>query len=276
VSSTTAGRSTSRRARLATAAAFVGVLVAIGGIWAIVLPSGGGGPLAAAAGVPAAEGFTQTQVTAGAELYAAGCATCHGSAGQGGTAGQAPSLVGVGAAAVDFQVSSGRMPLKQPGAEAPRHPVQYSEDEIQALDAYVASLGAGPAIPAVDPASGDIASGGSLFRANCANCHNFFGQGAPLSSGKYAPVITNQEITDTQIAEAIRTGPESMPVFSSSELTPHDINSIIRYIQFLRNPHDPGGNGLGHLGPVPEGLVIWLLGIGALAGVCLWIGGRVR
>jgi ubiquinol-cytochrome c reductase cytochrome c subunit len=264
-----------RRSRLVTGGAFVLVLMAIGTVWSFVAPRGGGGPLARAdSGTqPDPNNFTAGEVKQGAVVFAAGCASCHGSAGQGGVQAQAPSLIGVGAAAVDFQVSTGRMPLKQPGPQAQNHPIQYTPEEIRELDAYVASLGAGPAIPITDVASGDLAQGGALFRANCANCHNFFGQGGALSSGKQAPAVTHA--TDTQVAEAVRIGPESMPVFAPTQLSPNDVNSIIRYVHFLQNPKDPGGSGLGHLGPVPEGLVIWILGIGGLAGVCLWIGDRV-
>lgn len=260
-----------RRSRLVSSAAFVLALVTLGALWNLVFPTGGA---RAANGNPDPNSFTAAQVKDGAQLFAEGCASCHGSAGQGGLQGQAPSLIGVGAAAADFQLTTGRMPLKGPAAQAPQKPVQYSPDQVLALDAYIASLGAGPEIPSVDPASGDIAVGGQLFRANCANCHNFAGQGNVLSGGKYAPNLTHA--TDLQVAEAIRTGPESMPKFATTQLSQTDVNSMIKYIQFLRAPQDPGGHGLGHLGPVSEGLVIFLVGIAGLALVCLWIGERAK
>jgi ubiquinol-cytochrome c reductase cytochrome c subunit len=260
-----------RRSRLVSSAAFVLALVTLGAGWNLVFPAAGA---RAENGNPDPNSFTAAQVKAGAQLFAEGCASCHGSAGQGGTQAQAPSLVGVGAAAADFQLTTGRMPLKAPAAQAPNHPIQYSPEQIQDLDAYVASLGAGPQIPTIDPASGDLAVGGQLFRANCANCHNFAGQGNVLSAGKYAPAVT--PATDLQVAEAVRTGPESMPKFATTQLSQADVNSIIKYVQFLRSPKDPGGHGLGHLGPVPEGLVIFLVGIAGLAIVCLWIGERAK
>lgn len=260
-----------RRTRLVSAAAFVFALVALGAVFNLFFPAGGA---RAAAGNPDPNDFTADQVKQGAQLFAEGCASCHGSAGQGGTQAQAPSLIGVGAAAADFQLSTGRMPLKAPAAQAPEKPAQYTPSQILALDAYVASLGAGPQIPTVDAASGDVAVGGQLFRANCANCHNFAGEGNVLSQGKYAPNILGA--SDTQVGEAIRTGPESMPKFATTQLSQTDINSIVKYIQFLRTPSDPGGHGLGHLGPVPEGLIIFLVGIAGLAIVCLWIGERAK
>ena len=160
--------------------------------------------------------FTAEDVAAGSSLFTRSCASCHGSAGQGGT--NAPSLVGTGAAATDFQVSSGRMPLAQPGPEAERHDQEFSPEQIHQLDAYAASLGAGPEIPVVNPDLGNIAEGGSYFRAHCAQCHNFAGQGGALSAGKFAPRLT--AATNTQIVEAMRTGPESMPVFSSQQISP--------------------------------------------------------
>ncbi|HVU72137.1 MAG TPA: c-type cytochrome [Mycobacteriales bacterium] len=261
-----------RRSRLVSSAAFVLALVTLGALWNLVFPSGGSAR--AATGNPDPNNFTADQVSEGAKLFAEGCASCHGSAGQGGTQAQAPPLIGVGAAAADFQLTTGRMPLKAPAAQAPVKPVQYSPEQILALDAYVASLGAGPQIPSVDGASGDIAVGGQLFRANCANCHNFAGQGNVLSNGKYAPAVT--PATDLQVAEAVRTGPESMPKFAPTQLSQNDVNSIVRYIEFLRAPKDPGGHGLGHLGPVPEGLVCFLVGIAGLAIICLWIGERAK
>jgi len=260
-----------RRARLATTATLLGLLVAVGGVWSVVVPRAGGSA-AAAAPTNGANSFSAEDVAKGAQLYSIGCASCHGAAGQGGVQEQGPSLTGVGAASVDFQVGTGRMPLKQPGAQAARAQQQYTAAEIHQLTGYVVSLGPGPEIPDVNIADGDLAYGATLFRANCASCHNFAGQGNSLSSGKYAPVI--YPATNQQLGDAIRSGPESMPVFSTNQLNAHDINSIARYVTMLRTPHDPGGDNLGRLGPVPEGLVIWIVGIGALVGVALWIGDR--
>lgn len=253
-----------RLRRLAPGMALFVTLCAIAAIWSVLAPRAS----SAEGGDPNA--FTAQDVTLGAELFTKGCSSCHGAAGQGGS--QAPSLVGVGAAAVDFQVGTGRMPLKNPGPQAERHDQQYTAREIKALDAYVASLGPGPEIPLVDAAKGDIGRGGELFRANCAQCHNPIGEGGALSAGKYAPAI--YPATNTQVGEAIRHGPESMPVFAPTQLSPQQVNDIVRYIEFLRRPNDPGGHGLGHLGAVPEGLVIWLVGIIGVLGACLWIGSR--
>lgn len=253
-----------RLRRLAPGLALFLTLAAIGTIWSVLAPRA----QSADSGDPNA--FTSAEVALGAELFTKGCASCHGAAGQGGT--QAPSLIGVGAAAADFQISTGRMPLKQPGPQAARHDQQYTTPEIRALVAYVASIAPGPEIPAVDASQGDIGRGGELFRANCAQCHNPSGAGGALSSGKYAPVI--YPATNVQVAEAIRTGPESMPVFAPTQLDTQDVNDIVRYVEFLRKPNNPGGHGLGRLGAVPEGMVIWLVGIVGVLGACLWIGSR--
>lgn len=250
--------------RLAPGAALFVTLCAVGTVWSLAAPR-----------AQSAEGadpnaFTAAEVARGAGLFTQGCSSCHGAAGQGGS--QAPSLIGVGAAAVDFQVGTGRMPLKQPGPQAERHDQQYAPAEIRALDAYVASLGPGPAIPLVDAAQGDLGRGGELFRANCQQCHNPVGAGGALTSGKYAPVI--YPATDTQVGEAIRHGPEQMPVFAPTQLSEQQVNDIVRYVQFLRAPNDPGGSGLGHTGAVPEGMVIWLVGLVGVLGACLWIGSR--
>jgi ubiquinol-cytochrome c reductase cytochrome c subunit len=166
------------------------------------------------------------------------------------------------------------MPLAAQGAQAQRKQTAYQPEQIQALAAYVASLAPGPAIPVVDLSDGDLQLGGRLFRTNCAQCHNSAGAGGALSHGKFAPALT--AATPTQIAEAMRTGPESMPVFGGGQFDDHEVNSIVKYVDFLQhNPQkDLGGAAIGHLGPVPEGLVIWLVGIGGLLVAAMWIGAR--
>jgi len=213
-------------------------------------------------------------VNAGRALFIQGCAACHGLNGQGSD--QGPSLIGAGAAAVDFQVGTGRMPLKIHGPEAPRHPVQYTEKQIEAMAAYVASFGPGPAIPSDSLISQytntDVAVGGALFRTNCAQCHNFSGSGGALTYGKYAPSLS--DATPKQIYEAMLTGPENMPVFGDQEITPQQKLAIINYIRTLKTETDPGGVSLGRIGPVSEGLVAWVVGIGLLVLTVIWIGSR--
>ena len=89
--------------------------------------------------------YSASDVEEGGKLFAANCATCHGMGASGSQAG--PSLVGVGAAAVDFQVGTGRMPMQMNGPQAYKKPAQFNEEQTKQLAAYVASLGPGPAIP---------------------------------------------------------------------------------------------------------------------------------
>ena len=116
-----------------------------------------------------------------------------------------------------------------------------------------------------------MAAGGELFRVNCASCHQFAAEGGALSSGKSAPRI---DATDRQIYGAMLSGPQNMPVFGDNQLTPQDKADIIAYIQNLRSDQDPGGWGIGRLGPVPEALVIFLVGLVALIFATLWIAGK--
>lgn len=214
-------------------------------------------------------------VEEGRELFAVGCSSCHGLNGEGSPNG--PSLIGVGAAAVDFMVGTGRMPLAQHAAQGPEKPPAYEQPEIDQLAAYVASLGPGPAIPGeelLDVDDADLAEGGELFRTNCASCHNFAGQGGALTDGKYAPPITDAE--PRYMYEAMLTGPGSMPIFPDSTLTVEDKQAIIKYTQALENEPNAGGAGIGRIGPVSEGLWSWLLGMGALLGVSVWIGAKSR
>lgn len=197
-------------------------------------------------------------------------------AAEGGT--DAPSLIGVGGAAVDFQVSTGRMPLQQAGAQAERKPVRYTSDQIAELAAYVASLGPGPSVPGAQdytPTSGaDMGLGGNLFRTNCSSCHNFVGAGGALADGKFAPSLV--DATDKQIYEAMLTGPGTMPLFSDKQLTTQEKQDIIAYVQGMKAEPDPGGANLGRSGAVAEGLVAFLAGIGVLGGVAMWIGARAK
>ena len=209
-------------------------------------------------------------VTKGRELYLQGCSTCHGLGLQGGAGG--PSLIGVGESSVIFQVESGRMPLKYGAAEAPRKKVKYTTEQIDQLAAFIGSHGGGPSLPEGNLSDGDLQEGGELFRTNCASCHNFAGKGGALSYGQYAPDLT--EASDRVIYGAMQSGPENMPRFSDNQLTPEEKKAITRYVQFVTKSPQPGGAALGRYGPVPEGLVIWLVGITALVGVTLWIGAR--
>lgn len=206
-------------------------------------------------------------VEKGRELYLTSCASCHGVDGRGTE--QGPKLTGVGAAAADFQLTTGRMPLTDPSVQAVRKPPAFDRDQIDALVAYVASLGPGPPIPKVDPSKGDLAEGGTLYRLNCAACHSSTGVGGALSYGRDAPTL--HDATAVQIAEAMRTGPGQMPVFGPDTFDDKQVNSIVRYVRYLRDPEDPGGFSLGRIGPIPEGLVALVVGLAALMAIARWI-----
>jgi len=213
------------------------------------------------------------QIDEGRELFLENCSSCHGLRSEGTSDG--PTLIGVGAAAVDFQVGTGRMPLAAPGVQAKQGPVQFTAEEIAALAAYIASLSPGPAIPTEEQLAyedANLGEGGELFRTNCATCHNFAGQGGALTQGKYAPSL--EGVDPKRIYEAMLTGPEAMPEFADTTLTPEAKQAIIKYLKTIEAQPDPGGVGLGRIGPVSEGLAAWLIGIGALIAVAVWIGAR--
>jgi ubiquinol-cytochrome c reductase cytochrome c subunit len=204
-------------------------------------------------------------------LYLKDCGICHGSDGRGTK--QGPTLVGVGAAAVDYQVSTGRMPLPSPGAESVRRPPKYRPATIRELVAYVQSItgGGGPPIPDVHPRAGSIARGGELFRHQCAACHSWSGEGGALTD-REAP--KTQAATATQIAEAVRTGPGNMPRFGEAAIADDQLNSLVAYTLYLDNPRDRGGEPLWHVGPLAEGAAAGILGLGVLILACRWIGTR--
>jgi ubiquinol-cytochrome c reductase cytochrome c subunit len=196
-------------------------------------------------------------------LYQQSCASCHGQRGEGTERG--PSLIGVGAASADFYLSTGRMPLTKEESNPDRAKPAFGRSDIDALVAYVASLGAGPSIPAVDPAAGRLAEGERLFQENCAACHSATGTGGALTSGQVAPSLA--QATPVQVAEAVRVGPGAMPKFASQALNDPQVDSIAAYVGRLRHGGNRGGWDLGRIGPVTEGLVAWVLGLGLL----LWV-----
>jgi ubiquinol-cytochrome c reductase cytochrome c subunit len=258
----TRGRKPWRR-RVASGMALLVALGAVGGIYTVLAGSSGAND----------SGTNQHDIDAGRQLFDTTCITCHGANLQG-VPGRGPSLIGVGSAAVYFQVSTGRMPASAQGGSMPRKTSKFDEQQIDQLGAFVESLGGGPQVPTGDLRVPDsqLATGGELFRLNCASCHGSTGKGAPLSAGKSAPGLRNA--SDQQIYTAMLTGPGNMPVFSDNQLTPNEKKEILSYIQTLKASKDPGGNGLDRIGPVSEGLVIWILGIGALMIVILWIGAK--
>ena len=232
------------------------------------LTSRGGTEASAAAGA-------QQDITAGKELFQANCSSCHGLEAQGTS--QGPSLIGAGAAAVYFQMSTGRMPAKEVGAQNNRKPVTFTPRQIDDIAGYVASLGGGPEIPTaeqVDPRKGDTGVGSQLFSANCAQCHGFAGAGGALTYGKNAPAMS--QATPTQIYPAMLTGPEAMPVFADGAISPQAKRDIIAYITQTRVEPNPGGFSLGRTGPVTEGLVIFLGGLGFLVLISMWITAKRR
>jgi ubiquinol-cytochrome c reductase cytochrome c subunit len=226
-------------------------------------------PKSAQAQAPAAD-----DVASGRQLFLANCATCHGLNAQGTQAG--PTLVGVGAASVDFQVGTGRMPLAGPGVQAQRQDeIKFNDEQIAALAAYVASLAPGPAIPSEEDLNTDganVALGGELFRVNCAMCHNFAGSGGALTRGKYAPTLKGVEGID--VYEAMLTGPQSMPVFNDQNITPENKKNIIAFIDETYNQGNQGGMNLGNLGPVSEGMFIWIFGLGIMVAIAVWLGSK--
>lgn len=252
-------RKAGRRSPIASVALIVIGLMATGGAYALFTTS-----------AVASTSSEDTQLTAeGGKLFAANCATCHGMNLQGTKAG--PSLIGVGAASVDFQVSTGRMPAAASGPQAQEKPVQFTTAQIVALYTYVASFAPGPGIPAAEylKGDGDAEKGAVLFRTNCAMCHNVAGAGGALTEGKYAPALTG--VSAKHIIEAMQTGPQNMPVFNNKNISLSDKANIVTYLKYLDKNPSPGGLDLGNLGPVSEGLFLWIFGLGTIVGVTIWL-----
>lgn len=261
MSSKTPRRQTGRRSKWA-AAALIGIgLLVSGGIYA--------GASAAMAATESTAASTTLTVEDGKKLFQANCATCHGMDLQGTPDG--PSLYGAGELAVEFQMSTGRMPLQMQGPQAPQKPVQFTEDQILAIAAWVQTTSPGPEFPdeGILDGEGDVANGAELFRINCAMCHNVAAAGGALTEGKYAPALTST--SPLHMYAAMVTGPQNMPVFNNMTLTTEEKRDIISALLFIQDNQSPGGFSLGSLGPVSEGLFIWIFGIGTLIGLTVWI-----
>ncbi len=239
----------------------------------------GGGYAAATSAVEAAKPVsaiaTAEQVSEGKKLFAANCASCHGKNAEGNKGNNVvPSLIGVGAASVDFQVATGRMPGQASGPQLEKKKPQFTAEQISQMAAYVASLGEGPAIPtdAMVAADGDSANGNTLFRINCAMCHNAVGAGGALTHGKWAPALDGVEAR--HVYEAMLTGPQNMPVFNDANLSPKDKKDIITYLKYVEETPSMGGYELASLGPVVEGLFTWVFILGFIIAITIWLGAK--
>jgi ubiquinol-cytochrome c reductase cytochrome c subunit len=252
-----------RRHPLAAVALLLMGLLVTGGLYAVATTANQ---------AKATTTFSANDAEEGGKLFVANCATCHGMGAGGSAAG--PSLVGVGAAAVDFQVGTGRMPLQMNGPQAPKKPAQFNEEQTRQLSAYVASLGPGPSAPAADliDGQGDAAKGGELFRVNCAMCHNAAAAGGALTRGKFAPALAG--VSGKHIYEAMVTGPQNMPVFSDANISPEGKRDIITFLKQIEASGSPGGADLGSLGPVSEGLFLWIAGLGVIVAFTIWLTSR--
>jgi ubiquinol-cytochrome c reductase cytochrome c subunit len=254
-------RSKARR-RIASATRLIAALVLAGGLYTAFAPA-----------ISAQDAPLSPAAMEGKALFDTSCISCHGMNAQG-IEGRGPSLIGVGGASVDFQVSTGRMPLGSQSAQAVEKPPVFNEEQTRQLAQYIQELGGGPQIPEGNDlhSGGDVAAGGQIFRLNCSSCHAFGGGGGALSSGKFAPRLSNTD--DRVIWGAMLSGPQNMPVFGDNQLTPDQKRDVIAYIQETLADRDPGGFNLGRLGPTTEGLAVFVVGITALIFTALWIAGK--
>ncbi|HEX6235930.1 MAG TPA: c-type cytochrome [Acidimicrobiales bacterium] len=231
----------------------------------------------ARAPAPAGAGAQQPGDEIDAEaLYLEGCASCHGADGRGARAPdggmRGPALGRAGEASAYYYLSTGRMPLDNSEEQPTRKPPAYSREEIEALTAYVASLGAGPDLPDIDLEDADLSRGGEIFRLNCQACHGASGSGGALSYGRAAPSLA--PAAPLEIAAAVRAGPGQMPVFGPQTITDSELDDLVAYVEYLDDPEDPGGLPIGRTGPIPEGFVAWLVGMVGLLVLVAWIGTR--
>lgn len=209
----------------------------------------------------------------GREIYQQDCAVCHGSTGEGTFRG--PPIDEVGTASIDFMVRTGRMPIPEPTNNPSGADPAYGEDAIRALVEYTARFVSGPeAVESLDVEAADLARGGEIYRLECAACHQTAGGGGALAYGTTAPELTDSTAVET--FEAMRVGPGDMPVFGPEAIDDDDAVAVAAYVEYLHSPEDPGGLHLWHLGPVPEGFVAWVFGLGATLLIARWLGIRQK
>jgi ubiquinol-cytochrome c reductase cytochrome c subunit len=209
-----------------------------------------------------------TSVAHGRALFVESCSSCHGLDARG-IEGRAPTLRGVGELSADFYLRTGRMPLSTPSDQPTRSKPAFAESDVQALVHYIGTFG-GPPIPAVHPERGSLSVGRDQFTENCAGCHQVVAEGGITGEG-IVPDLSDSKPVD--VGEAVHIGPYVMPQFRK-ELDQHEIDSIARYVDYTKHPQDEGGWGIGHIGPIPEGMVAWLLAGALLIGVIRLIGER--
>ena len=270
----TKSRTRGRRNPLAAIALVGAGLMLTGAVYA-------GASAAIASTDTSTEAHSQLTVDDGEKLFNSNCATCHGMGLEGSDDG--PSLIGVGELAVEFQLATGRMPLQMQGPQAPQKKPQFTQEQIEAMASYVQSVAPGPTYPEDWVLNGeknpekaddevDVARGAELFRVNCAMCHNVAAAGGALTEGKYAPALT--KTSALHMYAAMVTGPQNMPVFGNMYLNDEDKRDVIASLVYQQNAEQVGGFTLGSLGPVSEGLFVWIFGIGALVALTVWITAR--
>lgn len=219
----------------------------------------------------------------GRTLYMSDCAWCHGAGGEGTERG--PDLISGanGPAMNDFMLSTGRMPIEDPREAARRRNPVYTPAQIQSIVRFTETLDApGPAVPDPRPERGDMDLGQELYQENCAACHSTTGIGGALSSSNdtssaprdaeagVAPPL--DETTPRETAEAMLVGPGAMPVFGPDTFSEEEVDSIVRYVDYLQAPRNAGGLPMGKIGPWSEGAAGWLIGLGALLLLIRWLG----
>jgi ubiquinol-cytochrome c reductase cytochrome c subunit len=208
----------------------------------------------------------------GRQSYLADCAWCHANRGQGTKV--APPITDDGPAGVHFMLTTGRMPIDSPAEDMKRRESRYDAEEIEAIVEYSRGFSDGPEIPEVDTEQADLSKGAELYLENCAACHSTTGIGGALTSGDDAPDLHLS--TPVETAEAMVTGPGEMPVFGPDQFDDEELNSIVAYVTYLQSPNNRGGSDLGGAGPVTEGAVGLLVGVGAVMLVIRWIGTRAH
>jgi ubiquinol-cytochrome c reductase cytochrome c subunit len=212
----------------------------------------------------------------GYTLFQQHCSSCHGAKADG-TTGLAPNLQGRGAGTVELWLSTGWMPLKTPGAQPDNKKPSFTPQGIRDIAMWVSSLSPGgvPFAPTLNMKAADLSQGFSLFTENCAPCHTITGAGDSLTDGYHAPPLHG--VTAAQVWEAVRSGPQNMPHFSTSNITPTELNDIVKYVtQGIEHPQNPGGLSMGGVGPVAEGFVGLFVGVGVCLAGAYWVGDRTE
>jgi cytochrome c oxidase cbb3-type subunit 2/cytochrome c oxidase cbb3-type subunit I/II len=183
----------------------------------------------------------QEEVSRGETLFAANCASCHGSAGRGdgiASANLLPKPADLTPARFSDERLSSVLWNGVAGSSMPPWR-QLPTEDLRALVAYIHSLHPPTAAPSTQEFTA-LNEGKSLFAANCASCHGDRGAGNGPAAGALAPPPTNFHLkkpTQDRVWEVLENGVPgtAMPPWRS-QLSADQRRALVEFVPSLYAP----------------------------------------